>query len=53
MSGEFILPPLQVHPVSIVQFEEQPSPFLLFPSSHSACPIFFPSPQTSTQLDIS
>jgi len=42
--------PLQVYPVSILHFLDQPSPSTSFASSHSCSPKFSPSPQASTHL---
>lgn len=39
----------QRNPSSIRQLPEQPSPLIVFLSSHSASPLI-PSPQTSTQM---
>lgn len=38
---------VQVHPVSIVQAEEQPSKSAILPSSHDSETVLFPSPQSS------
>lgn len=45
------LPPVQLNPVYIVQVEEQPSPFTIFPSSQASDPTLLLSPQVALQTD--
>ena len=49
VSGDVVLPPLQVYPPSMPQEEEQPSPEIIFPSSQPSPPPRLLSPQTATQ----
>lgn len=46
--GAELVPPLQDHPFSTLHWESQPSPSLVFPSSHSYS-YRLPSPQISGQ----
>ena len=50
-AAQVLLPPaapVQVAPGSTRQIEEQPSPFVVLPSSHASLPIFMPSPHAGT-----
>jgi len=39
--------PKQLYPISILHYLEHPSPFKVFPSSHSSVDFYIPSPQIS------